>query len=101
MSRCRTAITSSATTAPTRCSSPSAPGPPPQVADRRLPDTDAVGGIEPEAVAGFGAECLMELVEVADDVGPELRWGVRVDREELLGQRRAGLDSPDPGPVPQ
>ena len=38
-----------------------------------LPDADAVLGVEPQAVARLGVERLVELVEVAGDVGAELR----------------------------
>ena len=47
------------------------------------PDADAVLRVEPEPVAVGGAEHLVELVEVAHDVGAELRRAVRVDGEVL------------------
>ena len=55
-------------------------------------------GLEPEPVARLGAERLVELVEVAHDVGAELRRAVRVDREVLLGELLAALGPPAVAP---
>src|SRR4051794_31158634 len=63
------------------------------------PDTDALLRVEPEPVAGGGREDLVELVEVAHDVGAELRRAVRVDREELLLLLLAALGPPAERPV--
>src|SRR4051794_21082849 len=63
------------------------------------PDTDALLRVEPEPVAGGGREDLVELVEVAHDVGAELRRAVRVDREELLLLLLAALGPPAVRPV--
>ena len=60
---------------------------------------DSVVGVEPEGVVGAGSEGLVELVEVADDVGAELGGGVGVDGEELEGELGADLDAPDERPV--
>ena len=63
------------------------------------PDPDALLGVEPEAVALAGPEDLVELVEVAHDVGAELRRAVRVDGEVLLLLLLAALGPPAVGPV--
>src|SRR5829696_5024455 len=63
------------------------------------PDPDALVGIEPEAVARRGGERRVELVEVAHDVGAELRRAVRIDGEVLLLLLDPSLGAPDVGPV--
>src|SRR4051794_36702617 len=74
------------------CRRPESPG-------QRLPDADAVLGVEPEAVAGLYVERLVELDEVAGDVGAELRGAVRVGGEVLHRQLLATLGAPHVGPV--
>src|SRR6478672_11103621 len=63
------------------------------------PDPDALRGVQPQAVTLDGAEHLVELVEVAHDVGPELRGTVRVDGEVLQLLLLAALGAPAVGPV--
>ena len=66
---------------------------------RPLPDTDPLIRLEPQPVTLGGAEDLVELVEVAHDVGAELRRAVRVDGQELLLLLGAPLGAPDVAPV--
>ena len=63
------------------------------------PDPDPLLGVEPEPVPARGLEHLVELVEVAHDVGAELRRAVRVDGEVLLLLLVAALGPPAVGPV--
>ena len=55
-------------------------------------------GVQPEPVALAGPERLVELVEVAHDVGAELRRAVRVDGEVLLLLLLAALGAPAVAP---
>ena len=54
---------------------------------RVSPDAHAVLRLDPQPVARGGLERRVELVEVADDVGPQVGRRVRVDGEQLLGER--------------
>src|SRR4051794_4457821 len=63
------------------------------------PDPDALLGVEPQAVVLGRAERLVELVEVAHDVGAELGRTVRVDGEQLELLLLAALGAPAVGPV--
>src|SRR5688572_31042634 len=65
----------------------------------RSPDADALLRVEPHPVVGSGAEHLVELVEVAGDVGAELRRAVRVRGEVLHRQLLPALGAPAVGPV--
>src|SRR4051812_4272929 len=59
-----------------------------------LPDADAVLRLEPETVARLDVEGLVELVQVAGDVGPEFRGAVWVGGEELQRELLAPLGAP-------
>src|SRR5690625_4893331 len=61
-----------------------------------LPDLHALTRFEPQLVSGLGAEHLVELVDVLDDlVTAELLGGVRVDRQEPDRFLVADLHPPD------
>src|SRR4051812_32979583 len=55
------------------------------------PDPDPLPGIYPEPVARRRLEHLVELIDVACDVGAELCRGMRVDGEQLGRELRAHL----------
>src|SRR5688572_27738106 len=63
------------------------------------PDADPLVRLDPQLVVGGGLEDLVELVEVAHDVGAELRRAVGVDGEVLLLLLLAPLGAPAVGPV--
>lgn len=64
-----------------------------------LPDGDALVGFEPESVAGLGGEGLVESIDVAHHVGPELGRRVRVDGESTDGLGRSGHEGPGQRPA--
>ncbi len=62
-----------------------------------MPNVDSIFGVQPETVAWSGVEGFVELVEVTDNVGPELRRCVGVSRQVLPLQFEALLHPPGQG----